>query len=173
MRLFAAIKLNDEIKNSVISVQDNLLKSGVKGRLSSTDNLHLTLAFIGEYDDPSRVMEAFEKVSFKSFRLKLDGNIGNFGDVLWTGLENNSDLQQLAEDIRKSFTEYNIPFDKKKYNPHITMMRKSSFDKGIFEIKADKAEMTVDRIVLMCTKRGQYGVYYKEVGAVISDDNHE
>ena len=171
MRLFVAIKLNDEIKNAVTELQDRLRENSVRGRYSNVNNLHLTLAFIGEYDDPNVVMEALEKVRFKSFTLKLNGHIGKFGDVLWTGLEKNDDLQNLAEDIRRSFVENNIPFDKKKYNPHITMMRKTLYYKDISEIKADKAEMKVESFVLMCTLRDKKGVFYREVGVVYSEDN--
>ena len=173
MRLFIAVKLNDEIRRSVTETQNKLFQNGVRGRFSSTDNLHLTLAFIGEYNDPNYVMEALRNVSFQPFQLKLDGKIGNFDDVLWTGLERNDDLQNLADNIRKELTEYNIPFDEKTYNPHITMMRRASFGDDVFEIRADKAEMTVDSIYLMCTRRGRHGMYYEEVGNVVSDDNYE
>ena len=51
MRLFTAILLDREIKNTLIRAQKELMTLGVTGNYTTEDNLHLTLAFIGEYDD--------------------------------------------------------------------------------------------------------------------------
>ena len=52
MRLFIAIKLNSEIRNALTDVQKHLIRRGIRGNYTNTDNLHITLAFIGEYDEP-------------------------------------------------------------------------------------------------------------------------
>ena len=53
MRLFAAIQLSDECKRSLTGMMHELKKQGVKGSYVPVQNLHLTLAFIGETAAPA------------------------------------------------------------------------------------------------------------------------
>ena len=55
MRLFLAIQLSDEMKAALIESMHGLKKLGVKGRFIPARNLHLTLAFLGEYQDATPV----------------------------------------------------------------------------------------------------------------------
>ena len=52
MRLFVAIRFNDEILNSLEELKSDLHQSGLRGNYTKAENLHLTLAFISEYGDP-------------------------------------------------------------------------------------------------------------------------
>lgn len=56
MRLFVAIQLSDDMKDSIEGVQDEFYDQGVKGNYTIRENMHLTLVFIGEYGDPDRVL---------------------------------------------------------------------------------------------------------------------
>ena len=80
MRLFIAINLSDAMKDSLISTQNALYDRGVRGNYTSEENLHLTLAFIGEYPDAEPVLDALSAVSFRPFELRLEG-MGRFGDL--------------------------------------------------------------------------------------------
>ena len=71
MRLFVAIRLSDELKKELIGTMHVLKKLGVKGSYVPADNLHVTLAFIGETSEPERVKEALSTVKWKAFRLSL------------------------------------------------------------------------------------------------------
>ena len=48
MRLFIAIRLSDEMKKALINCMHDLKKQGVEGNYVPAQNLHMTLAFIGE-----------------------------------------------------------------------------------------------------------------------------
>ena len=50
MRLFIAIKFSSEIEKVLTDLQDDLKTQGITGNYTNIQNLHLTLAFIGEYD---------------------------------------------------------------------------------------------------------------------------
>ena len=64
MRLFIAINLSSAMKGSLIRMQDALYDRGVRGNYTSEENLHLTLAFIGEYPDAEPVLDALSSVTF-------------------------------------------------------------------------------------------------------------
>ena len=49
--IFIAIRFNDEFKRILVEIQDSLKSRGVTGNYCSYDNLHMTLAFIGEHYD--------------------------------------------------------------------------------------------------------------------------
>ena len=69
MRLFIAIQLSDEMKKALVACMHDLKKQGVEGNYVPAQNLHLTLAFIGEYDDPTKVKNIIEGDPVFSFRL--------------------------------------------------------------------------------------------------------
>ena len=64
MRLFIAINLSSAMKDALINIQNAFYDAGVRGNYTSEENLHLTLAFIGEYPDAESVMDSLAAVSF-------------------------------------------------------------------------------------------------------------
>ena len=58
MRLFIAIPLAEEMKKELVACMHDLKKQGVEGSYVPAQNLHLTLAFIGEYDNPAQVKKS-------------------------------------------------------------------------------------------------------------------
>lgn len=48
MRLFYAINFDDTVKKRLSDIQNALRARAVRGNFTLPDNLHLTLAFIGE-----------------------------------------------------------------------------------------------------------------------------
>ena len=146
MRLFIAILLTDEMRSSLIGTMHALKQVGIRGSYVPAQNLHLTLAFIGETDDAGAVKDAMQTLKFKSFRLSLSG-LGTFGDRLWAGLRGNQGLSAVAKDLREALDEAGIPYDKKTFTPHITLVRRMN---GNWQtVPAPKGEMMVRRISLM------------------------
>ena len=175
MRLFAAILLEENIKNTLADAQKALRKCGYSGRFTNISSLHLTLAFIGEYGTPDRVTDAMERVDFAAFPLRLSGYIGSFGDLLWAGVEHSAELESLAKKLRHELAEEQIPFDKKKFNPHITLIRDSYIGSGntfrFSDVQLEQAEMIVRGISLMRTDFGKHGAAYTEVGYIGCTDD--
>ena len=160
MRLFIAINLSDAMKNALIRAQNEMYDHGVRGNFTKEENLHLTLAFIGEYPDPGAVLDALENVSFTPFVLELQ-NIGCFGDLWWAGIKESAPLNANVLHIRASLGAAGIPFDKKRFSPHITLIQKA---KGqIPGLQTKKAAMTVDSISLMRSDRGKNSMIYIEI----------
>ena len=164
MRLFIAINLNDEMKDALLDIQDTMRTYGVRGKDTPPENMHLTLAFIGEYDDPDHVLEVMETVPFAPFQMELAGYIGNFGDLLWAGVRADDALGQYVKRLRHALADAQIPFDRKAYHPHITLLRHAHGQRPFAEIHVPEAVMTVRSIVLMRSDRRQRGAAYTELG---------
>lgn len=63
MRLFIAILLSPEMQKALVACMHDLKKQGVEGNYVPAANLHMTLAFIGEYDDPKKIKQVLEQAS--------------------------------------------------------------------------------------------------------------
>jgi len=167
MRLFIAIQLTQKVKASLKDVQDELRRRGVRGNFTPVDNLHLTLAFVGEYSSPEDVAEVMDSLAFPPICLRLD-SLGSFGEVWWAGIEENDVLNVTVRQLRHKLADAGIPFDRKKFSPHITLLRKPVWnrDPKIGILVLPKTEMTVEHISLMRSTRGKNGMIYTEIAAV-------
>ena len=160
MRLFVAIQLSDEMKSSITQTMHALKKAGVKGNYVPSQNLHLTLAFIGETREAAAIQEALQTISFKPFRLSLS-EMGTFGDLLWVGMKGNQGLSGVAREVRSALDAAGISYDKKKFNPHITIIRKMT---GNWKtVPATKGEMMVKKISLMKSEVKEGKRVYTEI----------
>ncbi|MBO5620589.1 MAG: RNA 2',3'-cyclic phosphodiesterase, partial [Butyrivibrio sp.] len=101
MRLFIAICFDENMLDSLNEIQDDLTRSGVKGNYISRENLHMTLAFIGEYDDPEQVEEVMKKVPLRSFSVKLSG-YRPFKDMFFADFEENENLRDYVKRLRSA-----------------------------------------------------------------------
>ena len=167
MRLFIAICFDDNMLDSLTEIQEDLMECGMTGNYTPRENLHMTLAFIGEYDDPEQVVEVMQKIPLRSFSIKLSG-FGPFKDMVFAELEENDNLRGYVKRLRKALLDEEIPFDRKKFLPHVTLIRKASAAKGkAFWPEFQESEtMRVNGISLMKSERGKHGVNYTEIGYV-------
>ena len=174
MRLFIAILFEEPIIKSLVRLQDRWREVGVRGRFAPEQNLHLTLAFIGEYGSAEPVLDVMTAVPFVPFSIKLDG-IGNFGDICWAGIEKNVELSKYVSRLRNALAANNIPYDKKKFSPHITLVRKTVLNCGMEELLQNppQGEMIVKSIDLMSSTRGKNGMIYTSLGCVEGKDFKE
>ena len=163
MRLFIAINLSPAMKGALTAVQDALYDRGVRGHFSPEENLHLTLAFIGEYPSPEAVLEALSTIRFEPFPLALEG-MGCFGDLWWAGLKASGPLDDLVRRVRRALAERGIPFDRKRFSPHVTLIRRAEGRLG--GVQLEPASMTVEAVSLMRSDRGKRGMIYTEVGGI-------
>ena len=167
MRLFIAIQFSEDILNALLNVQSEMKSFEVRGRYSPPENLHLTLAFIGEYGNPDAVMDALASVPFEPFPLRLD-RLGNFGDLYWAGIADNPQLAAFVKRLRRALADRNIPFDRKRFSPHITLVRKAEYygETPLPPVHAPEGEMEVNGVLLMRSDRGKHGMIYTEIGRI-------
>ena len=161
MRLFVAIQLSDEMKKALVDCMHDLKKQGVDGKFVPAQNLHVTLAYIGEYDDPKKVKQVIDRVPLPEFRLSLSEK-GNFGDLLWIGVKGNQKLKTYVKELREALAGSGIPCDRDKFVPHITLIRKSSAKKP-YQVRVPKADMMVKKASLMKSEQRDGKTVYKEL----------
>ncbi|MBQ3841987.1 MAG: RNA 2',3'-cyclic phosphodiesterase [Ruminiclostridium sp.] len=165
MRLFIAIKFNSAINSALLSIQEQMKRGNIGGKYSKPENLHLTLAFVGEYGTPDYVLETLEQVRFRPFELAL-GGVGSFGSrTWWAGITAPDELHSTAAQIRHYLAEADIPFDRRKFSPHITLIREPS-KPAMPEIVIPDARMTVEEFSLFRSDRGKIGMNYTELGTI-------
>lgn len=165
MRLFIAIPMSHRIRSELIGVQMQMKKLGYQGNFTRKENLHMTLAFLGERDDPEHILEVIKVVTLPEITLTFSG-IGNFGDIIWLGVEQNDALNQYVCELRNELKEHSICFDEKAFKAHITLSRNTKCPK-VKTVRFSKLSMPVERIVLMCSERDKEGtLIYREMGEV-------
>ena len=162
MRLFIAICLSDEMRAALRDIQAQMRSQRVSGNYTPPENMHLTLAFIGEYPDADRVLEAIAAVPFRPFELRLKG-IGAFGDLWWVGLEESDPLKSYVRALRHGLAEAGIPFDRKRFSPHITFVRRAETVKRVAIDVKPMGSMVADHASLMRSDRGKNGMIYTEL----------
>lgn len=163
MRLFIASGFSDEMKKALSDVSDAIRRLGVRGNYTKEINYHLTLAFIGEYGDPSKVLSAMRRVPLEKQTVSLSAP-GRFGDLWWCGLDIPQAFTDYVYALRSSLRDAGIPFDQKKFTPHVTLLRRAD---RLFEAPAvPEAETVITRVCLMRSDRSESGMIYTPLGHV-------
>ena len=162
MRLFIAIGLEASMKAALVDMQEQLRTRRVGGTYTREENLHLTLAFLGEYGDPEGVLEVMDTVPLSPFPLRLEG-YGCFGDLYWCGLARQEALERYVTRLRRALSQADIPFDRKRFSSHITLLRRASAIQ-MPPLHVPQAAMEVRAVSLMRSVRGKNGMIYTELG---------
>lgn len=182
MRLFFAIQLTEEIKRHLWEEIQHLKKISVAGNFSHRENLHLTLAFLGEVEDKKvKVLSAFMKdITWKAFPIELsvmDAFRIKDEFIPYVEVVTSEELLSLQSDLIKRLKEAGFSSDEKEFIPHITLGRRVVFEKteGLRKQEELKKElkkqtivqgksMLVDTISLMKSERMDGRLTYTEIG---------
>ena len=171
MRVFISIPLSDDIKDAAMRVMEDMKRSGARGSYVVPENLHLTLAFIGETDDLAVIEEALDQVIFEPFSIETEG-FGHFGNLFWIGLKESARLKELAAAVRKNLSESGISFDRKSFKAHITLARRVYAPNKI-KVRMPQAKMIVRSFSLMRSDRIKGRMKYTELGAFDAQEQED
>lgn len=131
IRTFIALEIPDLVLDEIINVRDNLLSDAINLKCESKEKLHVTLKFLGDTNQ-NQVEEIFQSinnaaVNFSKFNLELDrfGFFKTHGipKILWAGLKENLELEKFVKEIDILCSEFGFEKEKRKFKPHITMLR--------------------------------------------------
>ncbi|NLG92511.1 MAG: RNA 2',3'-cyclic phosphodiesterase [Clostridiales bacterium] len=133
MRLFIAVNFSEPVRDSLTGWIQKLKDCGASGNFSRRENLHLTLAFIGETDKVEKVRQAMDKVSAEPFALTV-GGLGRFrrngGDICWAGVEKNEALLSVHNQLCSALRLAGFPIENREFKPHLTLGREVVFPSG-------------------------------------------
>lgn len=153
MRIFIAIRFTEAFKSSILDAQDGLKEYGVRGNYTQPENLHLTLAFIGETERVEEIKAAVDAVKFEPFVIRT-GKMGCFNGrsrVVWLGIEGEDKVKAIAQQLRCNLDQRGIDYVKGKFSPHITLVRQPS--EMPLDIDVESESMTVSKIYVMKSER--------------------
>jgi 2'-5' RNA ligase len=124
-RLFIAIDIPDRIKDDISATYIAIPGA----RWIEDAQIHLTLRFIGEVDNPveQEIIVALKNVSMPSFNLTLK-SVGFFPPrkeprILWVGINDSPELIRLQSKIEHALTASGIQPDTRHFHAHITVAR--------------------------------------------------
>lgn len=151
MRLFVAFTFTEDFRAELVRTQRALRRLGVSGGFTRPENLHLTLAFIGETDKAEAVKAALGTLEFAPVRLELDG-MGRFGDTIWAGLRPTRELGAAADAVGKAIFAAGAGFklEKHPFVPHVTLVRRAK-PADTPPYWPDAVSMTAEKVSLLCS----------------------
>ena len=145
MRCFVAAWPDEPTRLALASLSDDVRQRVEHRRVARADDLHLTLAFIGDLVDDVAfdLADAVATLRFKAFAWQLDA-LGFFKEagVVWVGATNATvrPLADLADRVRALLDQMNVAYDRKPLAPHVTLLR------GVKRFAAQKVAPTLWRI---------------------------
>ena len=168
MRLFIALNFDKETVDSLYRLQSLLRDNEVEGNYTKLQNLHMTLAFIGEDGNPDDVLDVLEEVPFRSIPICFS-EVYIYREMCLLSIERNPGLESYVRRLRRALAEKGIPFDRKSFKPHITLVRRSVLKNGLPEnlLKDSRLSTTcADKVSLMQSTFGKNGMIYTEMGFI-------
>lgn len=153
MRIFIAIRFTEAFKSSIQDAQEGLKEYGVRGNYTQPENLHLTLAFIGETERVEEIKAAVDAVKFEPFVIRT-GKLGCFNgrsQVVWLGIEGEDKVKAIAQQLRRNLDKCGIDYAKGRFSPHITLVRQPS--EMPLDVEVESESMTVSEICVMKSER--------------------
>lgn len=125
MRLFIAIAIPDDLKKMIGRLQVDIPGA----RWVPAEQIHLTLAFLGEVEEAAvePLNRELARIHLPGFELCFSGT-GCFPDrrrprVLWVGVEPHPHLKTLADRVHEVVLACGIPQEERPFSPHITLAR--------------------------------------------------
>jgi len=168
-RLFVAIDIPSSIKEELAGWRISMRGA----RWARTDQMHLTLAFLGEQQLGlyHEISESLERIEFTPFELQFQ-KVGFFGSkksprTLWADIHNSPQIIALQKRVSAQCRELEIEIEARKFRPHLTLARldgASYEDVGqflqMFSLSRSTA-FTVDSFTLFSSKLLPRGAVYR------------
>ncbi|MDD5455241.1 MAG: RNA 2',3'-cyclic phosphodiesterase [Candidatus Ratteibacteria bacterium] len=164
MRCFIAIPLPKYTHEELAKIQSQLKETKADVAWVKTDNIHLTLKFLGNVDETKIQLISQKLKDSLSKCVSFETDIGKLGAfptlsnprVIWIGIDKNEDkiknLQKITEEILGPF---GFEKETRPFHPHLTLGRvrdKKNIQKLTEKLKSlplpQLKPITVDKIIL-------------------------
>ncbi|MBM3244518.1 MAG: RNA 2',3'-cyclic phosphodiesterase [Candidatus Omnitrophica bacterium] len=185
MRAFIAIPIPEQTKKHLLLLQEKLKGYGADVKWVQTDNIHLTLKFLGEVDEDnlSKVYRAIENAVKETCAFSADiASLGAFPKidypkVIWVGIrQGEKETKEIAGLLEEEIEKTGIPKEKREFESHITIGRVRSL-KNLKDLSTRLNEFTdyfegtdmnfmVSKIVLFKSTLSPKGPTYEAIKEV-------
>lgn len=156
MRTFIAADLTPEILTRVGRISAHIKQQLPGGALKwvSTDNMHLTIKFIGEIQK-NKITQVKDLMTHtlqdqSSFEIGIQ-DLGTYPHinnprVIWLGITQGAPLIEIHNQLDNAMRELNIRSDRREYSPHLTLarVRRDADRATVKEISDNLSEFKVD-----------------------------
>ncbi len=131
VRSFIAVECdNINILTKINEVQKRLEATGAKLKLVETQNIHMTIKFLGDLEDHQvpLVSEIVRGIEFQPFSFMVDG-VGVFPNLrrpttIWVGVsEGGEELGDIFNRVQSELAGLGFKRERRKFHPHLTVAR--------------------------------------------------
>ena len=164
MRLFFGLKPDPQTAMDIIDWREHSLPP--MARPVPVDNLHVTLAFLGEVQDRylEELIDLADHVRSDRFELRIN-QLGFWSKpkILWIGPdETPQTVSQLSKMLGNVRRRMGFRAEKKEFLPHISIARRCDRPPPASTLKPDFT-IKFDRFTLYESSRIKSGLYYRAV----------
>lgn len=131
-RVFIALEMDSAIQRRLKEVIHQSMRALPSVRWVNSENIHLTLAFLGELNDEELAMatqvarEAVKRCRSFSYQLTSMNIFGTLRQprTIWIGVEEPSGmLQQLYNVLKQQLEQHSFRTEERPFSPHLTLAR--------------------------------------------------
>lgn len=166
MRCFIAAWPDAPTRLALAALSGDVRQRVAHRRATRVEDLHLTLAFIGELADADAlaVARSASGMQLGAFDWQLD-RLGFFAQagVLWAGVGDDASgpLLELSDRTRRLLDRMNVDYDRRALTPHVTLLR------GVKQFDAEEIappiNWRVDALALYRSGGDRSGARYSRV----------
>lgn len=163
-RAFIAIPLQKETQRQISKLQQRLGKALPELKSVPTENLHLTLHFLGEqhHDQLAKIASSMLSIGQKQkvFNVTLAG-LGFFPHrrrpkILWLAAQPETELLNLYSQLAEKLKVLGIEPDPRRYHPHLTIGRCKHSPEHLDSLRPflshSCGSLTIDRMILFSSR---------------------
>lgn len=168
MRAFYGIVFNEDTKNKIYSIQDEVNKVASRGKYVPKENFHITLKFLGdiennEFEDYCDLLDRAVS-GFNAFNIVTQG-IGEFSKgnqiMPYIGIKESKALIAMNKNIQQMVNRsYAMRFE--NFTPHITLARQVETKLKVSSIEINNFDIEVNKIALFESKNVNKKLIYEE-----------
>jgi 2'-5' RNA ligase len=173
MRLFISVNFDEDVKQKFLDIQEAIRSQASRGSFSLPENLHLTLAFLGETEERrlpavSGIIGAIRGEPFELPFTRSGCFTHSRKELWWIGAgEEGAGLPALI-DIRRQLCDglraAELAFDDRPFHAHVTLGREIKHDKPL-SVPGLNITVPVRRISLMKSEHIERRLVYTELFA--------
>lgn len=174
IRTFIALELPETVIDQIIQIRDE--NAGLNYKWEPRNKLHVTIKFIGDIDKnlieklSSEIETLIEE--FNSFNLSFS-NFGMFykenkPNILWVGIKNNEKLSDFTNKLNNVCAEFGIEKERRKFKPHITLLRIKDSDNAkslekLLKLDLPEINFNADKVTIFKSELLPAGSVYKSI----------